>query len=396
MADDASMASSALTVAARVIGTALLVASLVTTRPSAGFGWVWAVLLAGFACWLAYVVIDSWRPTVGSVALAACALIAATVAGTSAGAATAMAFVALMVFASRARVPMPAIIAVTCAELVVATTSQLLWRPEPVALLTLAGGLLLAMLLALAGRNTTLAGEQAHALLAQTRRAAEASATAAALAERARIAREIHDIQAHSLSALSLQLEAAGGFLADPTLPAEHPALTKAAGCLDTARRLAREGLTETQRAVRALRTEPGDTGDLPTQLAALVETHADHRVRLEVVGQARAIGPELGLTLYRAIQEGLTNVRKHAPGSPAEVTLTYDREFITATVTNPMPESGPETPEKPEIPETRETPETPPGYGIAGITERAELAGGTVEAGRAGGRWRLSVTIPA
>jgi signal transduction histidine kinase len=223
--------------------------------------------------------------------------------------------------------------------------------------------------------------EQAELLLAETHRAADANHRAAALAERARIAREIHDIQAHSLSALSLQLEAAGALLQDASLPAGDPVLAKVAGCVDRASKLAREGLTETSRAVQALRE---DAVSLPELLAQLVD--GDEPVTVEVRGQHRKLAPGPGLTLYRAMQEALTNARKHAPDAPVTVELDYTGDTVTATVTNAAPHGGSAKP----------LTATGSGYGLTGIRERAELAGGSLTAGPDGGGWRVSVRIPS
>ncbi|HEV7976008.1 sensor histidine kinase [Amycolatopsis sp.] len=223
--------------------------------------------------------------------------------------------------------------------------------------------------------------EQAEVLVTETRRAADADHRAAALAERARIAREIHDIQAHSLSALSLQLEAAGALLQNPSLPAGDPVLAKIAGCVDRASRLAREGLAETSRAVQALRE---DAVSLPELLASLVDGH--DRVTVDVRGEHRKLAPGPGLTLYRAIQEGLTNARKHAPAAPVTIELDYAADAVTATVTNAA------------IPDNAARPltSTGSGYGLTGIRERAELAGGSLTAGPDGDGWRVSVRIPS
>jgi signal transduction histidine kinase len=223
--------------------------------------------------------------------------------------------------------------------------------------------------------------EQAELLLIESRRAADADNRSAALAERARIAREIHDIQAHSLSALSLQLEAAGALLQDPSLPAGDPVLAKVAGCIDRASRLAREGLAETSSAVQALRE---DAVSLPELLASLVDGH--ERVTVDVHGHQRKLGPSPGLTLYRAIQEALTNARKHAPDTQVTIELDYADDEVTATVTNTA------TPDDSSRPLTA----TGAGYGLTGIRERAELAGGSLTAGPADGGWRVSVRIPS
>jgi len=85
----------------------------------------------------------------------------------------------------------------------------------------------------------------------------QAETQRAALAERARIARDLHDVLAHSLAAVSVNLQAAEGLLGAGTLPADNPELTKAIGCIDRAATLTREGLVAARRAVLALRDDP-------------------------------------------------------------------------------------------------------------------------------------------
>ncbi|MEC3978696.1 sensor histidine kinase [Amycolatopsis sp. H20-H5] len=245
------------------------------------------------------------------------------------------------------------------------------------------GGAIIGIWLSGSGRRQYLHRViQTEALLAETRRAADSDRRAAALGERARIAREIHDIQAHSLSALSLQLEAAGAML--QSLPPGDPKLVKIMSCVDRASGLAREGLIETSRAVQTLRE---DAVELPGLVDSLLAGHTcddDRPVRIRVHGQQRDLPPGPGLALYRAIQEGLTNIRKHAPGTTTEIDLDYHEDEVTATVTNSAPD-------RPATPEGNRR-----GYGLTGIRERAELAGGTLEAGPADGGWRLHVRIPA
>ena len=103
-------------------------------------------------------------------------------------------------------------------------------------------------------REFLLRAEQAERVLAETRRAREAETQAAALAERARIARDIHDVLAHSLAAVSVNLQAAEGLLTADSLPADNPELTKAIECIDRAGTLTREGLATARRAILALR----------------------------------------------------------------------------------------------------------------------------------------------
>ncbi|MFB9236130.1 sensor histidine kinase [Plantactinospora siamensis] len=275
-----------------------------------------------------------------------------------------------------------------------------------------AGYLLLGLLLGVIRRQREQQSEQRELLLVETEHAREERARAAALAERARLAREIHDVLAHSLSALSVQLETAAALL-------EHDRIRQAAEVVDQAGRIAREGLAETRRAVTALR---GDPLPLPELVATLAEAHgADvgEPVEVRVTGTPRPLSAESGHALYRAAQEALTNVRKHAPNARVEIDLSYRPEEVRLTITD---DGGPGAADRPPD-ATRRPPDAtrrppddadrppdgaptgaagrsrgaglPPGYGLTGLRERVELAGGTVETGPLGAGWRVDVRMP-
>jgi signal transduction histidine kinase len=239
---------------------------------------------------------------------------------------------------------------------------------------------------ALTRREFLVRAEQAEHMLAETQRAREAETHAAALAERARIARDIHDVLAHSLAAVSVNLQAAEGLLASDTLPAGNPELIKAQECIDRAGTLTREGLAAARRAILALRE---DAAPLPDQLAALAAQYraaGDATINLTVSGEPHPLSEQVTHVAYRTVQEGLTNARKHAPGQPVTLGLGFEPGYVTVTVTNPLP------------PQDQHAPlaETGAGAGLTGLKERAALAGGTVEAGPADGAWRVDLTIPA
>ena len=189
-----------------------------------------------------------------------------------------------------------------------------------------------------------LRAEQAERMLAETRRAREAETEAAALAERARIAREIHDVLAHSLAAVSVNLQAAEGLLG--TLPAGRPELAQAIECIGRAGVFTREGLADARRAIMALRD---DAAPLPDQLAALAReyrTDGDVAVELAVTGTPRPVSAEAALAVYRTAQEALTNARKHAPGQPVRLGLECSAAEVAVCVVNPLPvRAGPRSP---------------------------------------------------
>ena len=239
-------------------------------------------------------------------------------------------------------------------------------------------------------REYLLRAEQAEQALEQARRAHAAETQAAALGERARIAREIHDVLAHSLAAVSVNLQAAEGLLSE--LPGDRPELAKAIECVERAGAFTREGLAEARRAILALR-DGGDGAAAPRPLAGQLEALAgqyradgDTPVEFTVTGSPRPVGAEAGLTVYRTAQEALTNARKHAPGQPVTVALRFSPSQVTVDIRNPLPPADAERP----------LAGAGAGYGLVGLTERAALGGGTLIARPTGGEWRVSLTMPA
>lgn len=233
-----------------------------------------------------------------------------------------------------------------------------------------------------------LRAEQAERMLGETRRAIQAETQAAALAERARIAREIHDVLAHSLAAVSVNLQAAEGLLTAGTLPADNTELARAIECIGRASSFTREGLADARQAILALRDDAmhGELGDWLSSLATEHRAAGDSTVDFGVTGPPRHIPAEPSLAVYRTAQEALTNARKHAPGQPVRLCLGYEDGSVTLTAANPLPSAA----------AARPLAGTGAGLGLTGLAERATLAGGTLDAGTSGGQWRVSLRIPA
>jgi signal transduction histidine kinase len=231
--------------------------------------------------------------------------------------------------------------------------------------------------LAAAGRKQyMLRTEEAEMRLADLERAREEHALAAGLAERANAAREIHDILAHSLGALVLQLDALGALLQSAT-----PDYARADEVLARARRLAVEGLSEARQAVGTLRQDPPPLVD---SLRQLVDTTG--AATLEITGTPRPTASEVSVALRRTTQESLTNAAKHAPGSLVQVVLEFAPREIILTVSNTsQPGSAAPTP----------LAESGGGYGLEGLRERAKLIGGTLAAGPHGQGWQVTLSVP-
>jgi signal transduction histidine kinase len=222
------------------------------------------------------------------------------------------------------------------------------------------------------------ARHQAEALLAQETAAGEARERAAALAERSRLARDLHDVLAHSLSVLAVQLEAA-----------RLTAITEAAGAnlvgqITSAHKQTRIGVLNARRALAMLRDDepPG-----PASLPGLVsETAAALGVpiALEVDGVPRSLDPEVGLMLYRVVQEALTNVAKHAGrGVHVTVRLAWEAGGVDVSV---LDRGGDGT--GVGLPSG--------GLGLTGMSERAGLIGGRLRAGRSDDGFAVRLWLPA
>ncbi|GAA5610030.1 sensor histidine kinase [Streptomyces platensis] len=234
--------------------------------------------------------------------------------------------------------------------------------------------------LALAGYVMRLDAEargNAQRLLAQERAAHKAEAESAALTERGRIAREIHDVLAHSLSAQLVHLEAVRLLIQHSAdLEADRDQLLER---VTACRGMAREGLEGTREALSALRGEMIPVEDFLSRLTAA------EGAQLKVTGEARTVPAEAGLAVRRVAQEALTNVRKHAPGARVSVRLEYRTGDVGLEVRD---FGGPGKP--------GELAKSGSGYGLPGMRERAELLGGTLESGPDGDGFVVRLRVPA
>ena len=222
--------------------------------------------------------------------------------------------------------------------------------------------------------------DQAERLLIELEETRAAQVRAAALAERQRLAREMHDVLAHSLSGLVLQLEGAR-LLASQT--AGDPQLSAA---IDRSHHLAKTGLQEARRAIGMLR---GDELPGPERLAGLVsEFECDSGIpsRFTVTGDERDLNSGTRLALYRVTQEALTNIRKHASPQRAEVRLGYEPDGVRLTIEDLGAERRADDAVVPGA----------SGYGLQGMRERAELLGGTLTASPTPGGFRVELQVPA
>jgi signal transduction histidine kinase len=244
--------------------------------------------------------------------------------------------------------------------------------------------ILLCVLLALVAyfiKQARASQDTTELLLAQLEDAREEQLRAAAVTERGRIASELHDVLAHSLSGAAIQLQGARKL-------AEHEqAGPQVRAAIERAGELVRDGLTSARQAVGALR---GD--ELPgiAQLDKLVanfneDMHMD--VTLTIEGSTRPLPAEASLALYRGAQEALTNIARYAPGASTTVLLRYGSRLTSLIVEDHLSSAAPTVPALSGV---------GGGNGLSGLRERLERVGGRMQAGPNEKGWRVELEIPA
>ena len=250
---------------------------------------------------------------------------------------------------------------------------------------SLLGYPLLLLVGLLAGRNRRayrMQAEQSAAMLLQYEQLQAEQRRSEVLDERTRIAREIHDVLAHSLGALSIQIQVARAVLTD------DQDVDRAVELLTAAQRMTAEGLVETRRAVHALRT---DALPLDREVARAAGEHARRHgteVGVDVDGEPRTLPADATVALLRIAQEALVNAAKHAAGQPVAVRLGYTAATTRLTVSNALAEDGPAV-------RPAGAGGVHGGYGLIGMRERLRLLGGTLAAGPQDGRWTVTAELP-
>jgi signal transduction histidine kinase len=231
-------------------------------------------------------------------------------------------------------------------------------------------------------------GERLAVLTEQLRREQEEKAQRAVIAERMKIARELHDVIAHHVSVISVQTGLAGYvFTSDPRTARE--ALEIIAGSAYEAMAEMRRMLVVLREGTERAQEDAGDPTATPglgrlDQLARRVEA-AGVSVDVRITGAPFALPPGVDLCVFRVIQEALTNVMKHAPAANARVTVHYDEAAVRVRVADDGQEAIP-------VGSTA----GPAGHGLIGMRERAGIYGGTVTAGPgAQGGFEVALTVP-
>jgi signal transduction histidine kinase len=309
-------------------------------------------------------------PAFGGLAVAGAAIVVSRVTGLphEPGPALVLALAVLQASAIR-RLPLRPAAAVTAGGLLVVAASALATLPgdpiEPIPVLALCGWLAACA----AGLGLRLLDARRRAVRDLVRQD-----------ERLTLARELHDVVAHHVTGILVQAQAAQ--LAARRHPETPPSVGTSLQGIETA---AGDALDAMRRLVGFLRdeSEPAPTSAGPERLTDLVDRFArnGHDVRLELPTEEPAWPPEVTSTVYRVVQEALTNVVRHAPqASTVSVSVAQQRQTLTVEIVDDGP---PATPKR-------------GGYGLLGMRERVETLGGTLRAGpRPGTGWSVLATVP-
>lgn len=240
------------------------------------------------------------------------------------------------------------------------------WDP-----LIVVGSVVVLNLFGMARRDAARRVEEHEQALVADARAREEHARADAIADRARVARDVHDVLAHSLSALAVQLQGAR------LMALRDGAAPDTIAQIERAQRLTSDGITEARRAVRALREGPAPV-DVAAELRELATAHPDAVV--DVAAGAR-LGAREAETVLRTAQEALSNARKHAPGAP--VTARLHPDGAGAVVLEVVDVAGGPPPADDGL-----------GSGLTGMAERAALVGARLDVGPTADGWRVALRV--
>ncbi|WP_213814995.1 sensor histidine kinase [Glaciihabitans sp. dw_435] len=336
--------------------------------------WVLVVSLVSLVAWIAFIFVSRERSVVSALLIILSAVTGAFATGPTAGLLIGPVIAAVLTMIGMPHRPTWHGVVLALAAAVVIPIGALSVDIQPLGLVSMEGGLAIAVIAGFSRRQIRVTQVQSLQLLEQRIVVEEEKARGAALAERQTVARDIHDVLAHSLGGLVLQLDAVDALL-------EAGRVDDAAVRVKNARAMAASGLAEARRAVDALRDDRrGEPVTAPEFRRTIDELLAAHlslggSVDFSVTGTDRELDFDVAEALRRTLQESLTNARKHAPGAPVAVRVDWSRRRVELEVSNPVTAAVPLA--------------APAGHGLVGMKERvAALDGASVDAAFVDGRF--------
>jgi signal transduction histidine kinase len=293
--------------------------------------WVFLAVLVANLAWLLLMVVSTSSTPLSWVLVVVMVGAGGISAAAVGGSAIVPAAVAVLWVTRDIRQPIGRGVAVGIAAMIVVLAGELLVSVGPLGAAGLEAGIVVAFLAGQSRRQYVLSE-------VRSREQVEEQARTDVLAARTQIASDIHDVLAHSLGGLVIQLDAVDALL-------ESGDTKAAAGKVRDARALAAEGLGEARRAVAALSEPPAGVDEavpgesVVADVTALVDSHRalGGRAKLIQSGPRTAVSAPVAIALRRAVQEGLTNARKHAPGRPVTVALRWGPHTVELEISNPL-----------------------------------------------------------
>ncbi|KAA0021195.1 sensor histidine kinase [Antrihabitans cavernicola] len=358
----------------RLVGLVAVLLPFLTSQSRGESVWVWAATIVSCLGWLGWALLPNRLSWAQAGCLVAMALFGGLICG-PVPIATISVVAAIFAAIAMLEYPLAFGVGVTAVGTITSTLSSILHRDNAVAIISTLGGIVVVVLMGWSRRQFRVSAEQNRRLVEQTRVIRAERDRAAALAERGRIARDIHDVLAHTLGGLVLQLDAADALI-------EAGDIDGAAQRVRASHALAVSGLNDARDVVGTLRA---DRVDLAAEIERLAGEHrsAGERVSVSIEGDASSVDQQGSVALVRVLQESLTNARKHAQGAPVTVTLQVDPNRTELVVINDR------------AAQSAILGVSGAGVGLLGMRERIVALGGTLDAGKDGDRWRVQIAIP-
>ena len=332
--------------------------------------WVLIVVLAANAAWLALVATNQPRLAIQWPLVLVMVLAGGITAPAGDGTPIVPVAVGVMLLTRDIRIALRWAIVVGIGAILLVLVGEAIVPVSPLGLVAMEIGIAVAYLAGQSRRQFVLADLRSRELVTE-------QARTDVLSERQQLAHDIHDVLAHSLGGLVIQLDAVDALL-------EAGEVAAAEQKVKDARTLAREGLTEARRAVAALSEPPADAvvggAQLVSEIEKLLQAHRSlgGDVAFSESGVRRDVSEPLEVAVQRAVQEGLTNARKHAPGAPVSISLDWRADALGLELSNPVTGSV----RKPSG-----------GHGLVGMRARfAALPGGSANARTLSGRFVVTV----
>jgi signal transduction histidine kinase len=331
-----------LTFGLNLLGIAVVAVTTWTGSDSRHPAWITIMMTVALAGWAVRSVLRLYSLPGGVWPEFVMVIAGSIAAGATTGLGLVMVAVAIVFSISRIERPLTVGLSMAALSLVIVPFAAAPFGQSLIAVSSMEAGVLVAVLVGVSRRQFRKSEKQNDLLRERDLDVRAEHSRAELLAERQQVARDIHDVLAHSLGGLVIQLDAVEALLEAGDVAGAEKRVTDA-------RALAASGLSEARRAVAALRdsgdgaTAPVSAGEFEALLSDLVSAHRSLGgvIEFSQTGHPRELPAESAQAVQRAFQESLSNARKHAPGEPVTARLDWADHSVRLTMANPLPDSS-------------------------------------------------------